>query len=298
MKLLNYGSLNLDYVYKVPHFVTPGETLAATEQAVHPGGKGLNQSIALARAGVKVYHAGAVGRGGEPLAELLKENGVDIAFLRPVDSLQGNAVIQVNESGENCILLYGGSNQAITKEHIDETLGHFNAGDYLVLQNEISNLIYLIEQASKIGMQIVLNPSPFNEELKDIDYNNITWLLINEVEGRQITGESAPNAILNTLNQRYPSLKVVLTLGGKGAMCFSQGEVFHQSIFDVEVVDTTAAGDTFTGFFLSGVMEGKSMAECLRSASKASAISVSRPGASVSIPTAEEVDAAKIYAIA
>lgn len=295
MKILNFGSLNLDYVYKVPHFVTPGETLAATEQVVHPGGKGLNQSIALARAGVSVYHAGAVGRGGESLSELLAENGVDITFLQPVDCLQGNAVIQVNSSGENCILLYGGSNQAITKEHVDKTLSHFGRGDYLVLQNEISNLTYLIEQATKIGMQIVLNPSPFNEKLKNVDYNNIAWLLINEVEGRQITGESEPNAILKILHERYPSLKVVLTLGGKGAMCFLEGEVFYQPIFDVEVVDTTAAGDTFTGFFLSGVVSGKPVAECLRRASKASAISVSRPGASVSIPTAAEVDAAMIY---
>jgi ribokinase len=294
MRILNFGSLNLDYVYQVPHFVTPGETLAAVKQDVHPGGKGLNQSIALARAGAKVYHAGAVGRGGEPLARLLKENGVNTEYLQTVDCLQGNAVIQVTPSGENCILLYGSSNRAVTKQHVDETLKHFEKGDYLVLQNEISHIPYIIEKAAGIGMQIVLNPSPYDANLEGIDYNHISWLLINEVEGRQITGETEPEKIWKTLNSRYPSMNVVLTLGRKGAVCFTKGESIYQPIFDVKVADTTAAGDTFTGFFLAGLVGGKSVRECLRIASKASSISVSRPGASVSIPTAAEVEASEI----
>ena len=113
MKVLNFGSLNLDYVYQVDRFVRPGETLSARSMALNPGGKGLNQSIALARAGAQVYHGGCVGKGGEALRELLRENGVNTELLLPTGQPQGSAVIQVTPQGENCILLYGGSNQAL-----------------------------------------------------------------------------------------------------------------------------------------------------------------------------------------
>lgn len=297
MRILNFGSMNLDYVYKVPHFVMPGETLAATEQVIYPGGKGLNQSIAIARAGSEVFHAGAVGLGGESLVALLDENGVDTTYLKTVDSLQGNAIIQINTEGQNCILLYGGSNHMVTRTHIDETLVHFGPGDYLVLQNEISNIPYLIERATSLGMRIVLNPSPFDQAMRSVNFETITWLFINEVEGCQITGETDPIAIGKVLGSSYPALQVVLTLGSRGAMAFSHGETLYQPVFDVKVVDTTAAGDTFTGYFLSALVLGESISDCLQRASKASSISVSRPGASVSIPTAAEVDAADLYEI-
>ena len=135
MRVLNFGSLNLDYVYQVGHFVQPGETLSAVSQTVNPGGKGLNQSIALAKAGAEVCHAGCIGTDGENLRELLKENGVNTEYLREVPALQGNAVIQVNPEGQNCILLFGGSNQCITEEQIDQTIKNFAPGDWLVLQN-------------------------------------------------------------------------------------------------------------------------------------------------------------------
>lgn len=292
MRILNFGSMNLDYVYRVPHFVAPGETMAAVDQTVNPGGKGLNQSIALARAGAPVCHAGCVGTGGEPLVRLLAENEVDTSFLRPVDCFQGNAVIQVNDSGENCILLFGGSNRAVTQAQIDETLAHFSAGDYLVLQNEISGLEHLVRTAAARGMRIVLNPSPFEEALRALDYNAIAWLLVNEVEARQITGETQPEAVWAALHAKYPALCVVLTLGGAGAVCYTPQQTVRQPIFPVQAVDTTAAGDTFTGFFLGALVQGRPLAECMRRAAMASAIGVSRAGASCSIPTADEVDRA------
>lgn len=292
MRILNFGSANLDYVYRVPHFAAPGETLAVKEQSINPGGKGLNQSIALARAGATVCHAGCIGNGGEMLASLLKENNVDTSFLRHVDTIQGNAVIAVNDAGENSILLFGGSNQAVTKEQIDETLSSFNTGDYLVLQNEISCLDYLIAQAARKGMKIVLNPSPFDESLKKIDYNLISWIFVNEIEAEQISGETEPDAVWNTLHQKYPSLCVVLTLGGAGALCFTPEEQVKQPVFPTTPVDTTAAGDTFTGFFLASLIAGNSLTVCMQRAAMASSIGVGRLGASCSIPTASEVDKA------
>lgn len=292
MRILNFGSANLDYVYHVPHFVAPGETLAATEQSIGPGGKGLNQSIALARAGAPVFHAGCIGSGGEILVDLLAENGVDTRYLNRVDAIQGNAVISVNDAGENCILLFGGSNQAVTPDQIDQTLAAFDTGDYLILQNEISCPDYLVRQAAAKGLVIVLNPSPFDETMRSLDYHLISWLFINEVEALQLTDERQPEAIWDHLHQRYPALRLVLTLGGDGAICFTPEECVRQPIFPAEVVDTTAAGDTFSGFFLAALTSGEPLSHCMRRAAMASSIAVSRHGASASIPTAEEVTVA------
>ena len=290
MKILNFGSVNLDYIYRVEHFVQPGETLAAKEQKMAPGGKGLNQSVALAKAGAEVFHAGCIGIGGESLKTLMEEYGVHTEYLYKVDELQGNAVIQVDTSGENCILLYGGSNRMITKEQIDETLEHFSTEDWLVLQNEVSNLEYMMEQAAKKGMKVVLNPSPFEAFLEKLDYNQVSWLLINEVEAQQLTGETEAEAVWNTLHEKYPGLCLIMTMGADGAYCFTPQEMIYQDVFPVKTVDTTAAGDTFTGYFLQGMTSGLSLKECMEQAAKASAICVSREGAAIAIPMRAEVE--------
>ena len=219
MKILNFGSLNLDNVYQVPHFLQAGETMAALSEAVHPGGKGLNQSLALARAGAEVYHAGVVGNGSELLTNLLKENGVHDDYLLHRDCTQGSTMIQVSPKGENCILLFGQSNHAITKAQVEETIAAFAPGDYLVLQNEVSCLPEMVEAGAKRGLHVVLNPSPFDDSLRSLDYNQIRWIFINEVEGHQMTGETAPDAILSALRAKYPALCVVLTLGSAGSIC-------------------------------------------------------------------------------
>lgn len=291
MKILNFGSLNIDYVYQVDHFPMPGETLSVLEQRVVPGGKGLNQSIALARAGAYVYHAGVVGQGGEMLRQVLVGSGVDVSLLKDKPVLQGNAIIQVNQAGENCILLYGGSNQTIDRALIDETLAGFSAGDLIVLQNEVSCLFDMVNIAASRDMRVVLNPSPFNDNLKKLPLNRLDWIFINEVEGAQMTGCSDPMKMIQQIHTNWPSLKVVLTLGRDGAICAVPGQApICQPSFPVNAVDTTAAGDTFTGFFLAGYAAGLSYQDALRRATAAAAISVSRMGASVSIPTLDDVD--------
>jgi len=296
MKVLNFGSLNLDYVYQVDHFVRPGETLAAGAQAVNPGGKGLNQSIALARAGARTYHAGCLGAGGEPLRVLLEENGVDTSLLLPVDELQGNAVIQVVPSGENCILLFGGSNRRVAPEQIDTALAAFGPGDWLVLQNEINGLPLIVDRAYARGMRIVLNPSPFDDSLRDVDFGKLSWLLVNEVEAEQLSGSGDPERAWALLHARYERLSVLVTLGSAGSAAYrvteNGAETARCAAFSVRAVDTTAAGDTYTGYFIGGLMEGLPLGECMRRASMASAIGVTRPGAAPSIPTKAEVEAA------
>lgn len=289
MKILNWGSMNVDHVYQVGHFPQPGETLASGDYAVFPGGKGLNQSIALARAGAGVFHAGAAGSGGEFLTDCLARSGVDTRYVKKVQVSQGHAIIQVNPKGENCILLYAGSNQAVDREHIDRVLADFDGDTLVVLQNEIGNIDYIIDRASAKGMSIALNPSPMDDAMKKTDYGKITWLLVNEIEGQEIAGEREPEKILDALAARYPRLSVVLTLGKKGSVCAWGGKRIYRETFPVPVRDTTAAGDTFTGYFLASVASGAEIGQALKVATAAASISVSRAGAAVSIPEAKEV---------
>lgn len=291
MRVLNFGSMNLDYVYQVPHFVGPGETLSSTSRAVKPGGKGLNQSIALARAGANVAHAGCIGEGGEILKALLERDGVDTTQLLPVDEMQGHTFIQVNSEGENCILLYGGSNQCVTPEQIESTLSDYAAGDWLVLQNEINDLPAVVDAAYDKGMVIALNPSPYDAKLDAVDFGKLSWLLVNEVEAKQISGSDEAQAAWEWLHGRYPKLSVLITLGSAGSVAFTpDGVCVKQEAFRVKAVDTTAAGDTYTGYFISGLIAGMPLQACMRRASKASSISVTRPGAADSIPCADEVE--------
>ena len=292
MKILNFGSLNMDYVYQVEHFVRPGETMNALSQCVNCGGKGLNQSIALARAGAKVYHAGCIGTGGERLARELMENGVDISCLTKVDDIQGNAVIQVDRSGENCILLFGGSNRGIKPEMVKQVMEKFEPGDYLILQNEVSCLPEMVTEAKNRGMRIVLNPSPFEDSLLDLDFDDIAWLLMNEIEAEQISGQKNSDAVWQLMHGKYPSLSMVVTLGKEGAVCYTPEGKTAQMAYPTSVVDTTAAGDTFTGYFLAALTEGMEIRECMRWASKAASISVSRAGAAESIPGRQEIERA------
>lgn len=294
MKILSFGSLNVDLVYKVPHVVAKGETLSSTEVNTYPGGKGLNQSIALGKAGAEVYHAGAIGEDGRFLVDCLQAAGVNTKFVKVLpDMKSGHAVIQNTEDGDNCIILFGGANQAITKEQVDEVLAEFEGGDYLILQNEINELNYIVEQAHEKGMQIVLNPSPMNEKITNLPLEYVNYFLLNEIEAGQILGRKVedPEEIIAALAEKFPHAKVVLTLGGDGSM-FSDGtRKVSQGIYKVKAVDTTAAGDTFTGYFIAGEAKGEAVEVSMDMAAKAAAITVSRPGAGVAIPTLEEVKA-------
>ena len=291
MKVLSFGSLNIDYVYHVDHIVNKGETLSSTSLDVIAGGKGLNQSIALAKAGAEVYHAGKIGEEGTFLLDLCNENGVNTKWvgIEP-DTKTGHAIIQVDEHAENCIVLFGGSNQKQTKEQIDETMEAFEKGDVLLLQNEINHLPYLIDKAYEKEMMIILNPSPMNEKIFECDLKKVSLFLLNEVEGEQISGVKDEKEMCAMLREKYADAKFVLTLGSKGAYYFDQNEICFQESFKVDAVDTTAAGDTFTGYFVAEMLNGSPVERALKVAAKAASIAVSRKGASISIPKREEVN--------
>jgi len=289
LKVLNFGSLNLDYVYSVDHIVRPGETISSSELDVFPGGKGLNQSVALARAGAEVYHAGMIGQDGGLLLQTCEENHIDTSFIRRTEVRSGNAIIQIAKDGENSIVLFAGANRQHTKEHVDSVLACFGKGGLLVLQNEINLIDYIIDRAFAIGMQIAINPSPFDLSMKCCDFSKVSFLFINEVEGEQLSGEKQADQILAFIKKTYPQIQTVLTLGKDGAL-FQQGDViYRQAAFDVKAVDTTAAGDTFTGYFLAEITRGQPPQDALRLAAAAAALAVSRKGAVVSIPWKNEI---------
>lgn len=291
MKILNLGSLNIDITYRVPHVVMPGETVKASRCERFCGGKGLNQSIALAKAGAQVFHAGCVGNDGEMLLSVLRSTGVDVRFLERVQESSGHAIIQVDENGQNSIVIYAGANACVTTEYIDQVIANFDSGDMLLLQNEISNIDYAIKAANRRGMMVALNPSPFDERLLECELSSVDYFILNELEGQQMTGTSTAESqrILEKLRQMYPRSAVVLTLGTAGAYFSDAAGTIFQKTFPVKAVDSTGAGDTFTGFFLASVTQGCDAGQAMCRAAAASAISVSRRGASASIPTELEV---------
>ncbi|MDD3252846.1 MAG: ribokinase [Lachnospiraceae bacterium] len=290
MKILNFGSLNYDYTYIVDHMVRPGETLSAKRMELHCGGKGLNQSIALSRAGVPVYHAGMIGNDGEELLKVCREDQIDTRFVGSCDTKCGHAMIQVNEQGENCILLYAGANWQISMQQIKRVLGSFEAGDMIILQNEVNELATIIDLAYERKMKIVLNPSPFNDVLHQCHLEKVSVFVVNEIEGNQITGKKDPEDILDKMEQQYPCAEVVLTLGIDGSIYSGNKSRYQCDSYSVKAVDTTAAGDTFLGYYIAGIVDGKSIPDALKQASAASAIAVTKRGAAVSIPKKIEVD--------
>lgn len=294
MRILNFGSLNIDNVYRMPHFVRPGETVSSLSLENFPGGKGLNQSVALANAGARVFHAGAVGEDGGCLLSLLEEKGVDVSFVRTLPGRTGHAVIQVDPKGENCILLYGGANRRITGEQISSTLQAFSEGDILLLQNEINDVRLILEEAVQRGMRVALNPSPMDGEALALPLEKVDCFLLNRIEGGQITGRTAPEDILAAMRSRFPKSTVVLTLGSRGVLAADSAGVYRHGIYDVPVVDTTGAGDTFTGYFLACAAGGMGIERSLELASKASSLAVGKKGAASSIPKMEEVLSAQI----
>ncbi len=295
MKILVFGSLNVDRRYTVDHFVMPGETLSSIGLGTFSGGKGLNQAIACKKAGSDVYMAGKIGADGAFLLAELKEAGVDTEHVY-IDEKEfsGHAIIQVDKNGQNCIILYGGTNRTISEEQIDKVLADFSQGDIILLQNEINNMDYIIAKSYEKGMHIALNPSPMDDALLACDLSKVTYFIMNEIEAAAIAGENDPDKAIAMLNEKYPHSKIVITLGGDGSKYFD-GEIIHEhGIYSVNAVDTTAAGDTFTGYFLNGLLEGMEAMDIMSMAAKASAIAVSRPGAADSIPAKDEVFATEL----
>jgi ribokinase len=289
-RVLNFGSLNIDYVYRVDHFVRPGETLDSLDYRVFQGGKGANQSVALARAGARVFHAGKVGPEGRWLVGKLKAAGVNTRHVLSGDSATGHAVIQVDKGGQNAIVLHGGANRDIPKAGMARILSAFGPGTLLLLQNEINDTAFLIQKAKARGMGVCLNPAPFHDAVKKYPLGNADILIVNETEGQGLSGAASPEKIMAALRRKYPSSAILLTLGSKGLVYADRERSLRLPALRVKARDTTAAGDCFIGFFLAGLTGGRGVRESLELGTRAAALSVTRPGAADSIPLLKEAE--------
>ena len=286
MNIINIGSLNLDYVYRVDQFLLPGETKSSLSLDVNAGGKGLNQSIALAKAGCKVCHAGVYGAGGEMLVQTLEKFGVDTHLMQQRTDIQnGHAIIQVAESGQNCILLYGGSNQALTEDYIHQVINFCDVDDMILLQNEVNSIDLIIELAYEKNIPVVMNVAPMSPEVANYDLSKLTWIVVNEIEAAALAGGDSVEETMNNLCTRYPNSGILMTLGSDGAWLKKDDTDIRMNALKIEnVVDTTAAGDTFLGYFLAAITRKTSMFEALQQATCASAMAIQKVGAAQSIP--------------
>ena len=296
MKIINFGSLNVDYVYRLDHIVKPGETLASSEMQVNPGGKGSNQSVALKRAGADVWHAGLLGEDTAWMRERLDREGVDVRHvLISKDIHGGHAIIQVDVNGQNSIVLFGGANQAISAAQVEHVLMNAEAGDWLVLQNEINVTPDVMAAGKAAGMKVCFNPAPFDEGVFNYPLENVDLFILNEHEAAGLARkpvETAPEELIAALSAAYPKAMICITLGEAGSVLWTAATgILKQKAYPVKAVDTTAAGDTFTGYFLAELTRGASLAAALDMASRASAIAVTRPGALDSIPYLKELKA-------
>jgi len=290
MKILNFGSFNIDHVYTVEAFVRPGETIHSLNYSKFAGGKGFNQSVALAYTGAEVYHAGKIGNDGIWMRELLEKVHVDTSYVNVIDTPTGHGVIQVNQHGENCIVLYGGANQKIETKDVHQVLENFSAGDYLLLQNEISCLPEIMTRAADRGMIVAFNPAPMNGKVASYPLEHVRLFILNEIEAMELTGEKEPEKMLHRMLSIYPHGATILTLGSKGAMYGNSQIHLHVAAESVTPIDTTGAGDTFIGYYLGEYMIHGDVERALMLACTAAAICVTKKGAFDSIPTRTEVD--------
>lgn len=300
MKILNFGSINIDKVYSVQDFVRAGETISSTDYNEYPGGKGLNQSIAMARAGLDVYHAGKIGNDGLWIKELMEKERIHTKYVGISEKKTGHAIIQVSNTGENSIIIEGGANRDFSEIEMKEVIEDFNKGDFLILQNELNNTKELIDLAYEKGMKIVFNPSPITEVINEIDLNKIDYLVMNEMETFSVSKqtrlekETLEKTILekaiNNLLLNYKNLNLVITLGENGVEYHDMNNHYKQDAIKTRVVDTTAAGDTFLGYFVATLIKTNNVKQALETASKAASIAVSKHGAADSIPSLEEVE--------
>ncbi len=285
MTIWNLGSINADIVYSVPHLPAPGETLAATGRSLFLGGKGANMSVAIARAGAHVIHIGAVGEDGHWALDRLSEYGVDTRHIALVDTETAQAIIMVDPDGENAIILHPGANGVIPQTTLQSAMTEAQTGDWLVLQNETNLQRTASALGRKMGLKVAYAAAPFDAERVQAVLPHLDFLILNAVEAdqlRQTTGLGPDD---------LPVRDVIVTRGADGATWFGPEGELHVAAVPVTPLDTTGAGDTFTGYVLAGLDQGQPMLQVMQQAAKAAALMVTRRGTADVIPFLNEVEA-------
>lgn len=290
MAVINFGSINVDHVYQVDHFVQPGETLASTNYQRLLGGKGANQSIALAKAGSDVRHVGKIHQEDAPFKQILIKHNINCKHVFCTESPSGHAIIQVTPSGENAIVLFGGANHELTDQDVMAALDNAKSTDWVLTQNETSAIEDVLRQAKEKGLKVAFNPAPMTDSVKNLPHDCIDLLIVNQVEAQEISGCTELEQMEDYFRRDWPATEIIITLGKVGVCMLRKDRKITVDAFVVDAIDTTAAGDTFIGFFLSAYSDHSEAKSALTRACAASAIAVTQLGAAQSIPDAKQVD--------
>lgn len=290
MKTLCLGSVNVDTTYHLEHLVRKGETIHSLEQTQCIGGKGCNQALAIARAGEEVYFAAKMNRNDQWIPQQLKEEHIIVELFTGTDIPTGQAIIQVDQQGDNAIILHPSSNFSFTVKDLEYIFSPFTRGDILIIQNEINLLTEIIDMAHQKGMVIFFNPAPMNKEAMGIDYNKVNYLILNETEGMELSRFTQPERIIEMLSHKYPETTIVLTMGSEGLLYAHHNQIISVEAEKTTVVDTVAAGDTFIGYMVAMLNKGKELDTAIRIANHAAALSVQKKGASSSVPYLHELN--------
>ncbi len=285
MAIWNLGSINADFVYSVPHIPAPGETLSSTNREMFLGGKGTNMSVAASRGAARVHHIGAVGEDGRWAIQRLMEYGVDTRNIAVLDTETAQAMIMVDPQGENAIVLYPGANAVIPQVTLQAAIAEAETGDWLIIQNETNLQRTAAEMGKKLGLKVAYAAAPFDADRVQAVLPYLDFLILNEVEAKQL--EQATGQTPNDLSVR----DIIVTRGADGADWYGPSEMQHFPAIAVDPVDTTGAGDTFTGYVLAGLDRGMPMGQAIGQATKAAALMVTRHGTADVIPDLSEVQA-------
>lgn len=292
MKIIVFGSVNIDHVYYVPHIIKPEESLHVLGTETFLGGKGLNQAIACAKAGAVTWLAGCCGfEDGQGFFDVCADYNINTSLLQQLPGKSGETLIQVDPYGQNSILVLGHANQQNTPQRIAQVMSQCDQGDIIVVQNELNGLPDIIRQACRKQCKVILNPSPMDSDLASLDLSLVTGLLLNEVEISALTGEWDMLMALKKLKCTYPELLAILTIGEKGSMVLEGENLLHVPADNTgPIADTTGAGDTYLGYFICAYYaEGQSVRSAMELASKAASIAIGRAGATQSIPMRKEL---------
>jgi len=281
--IFNLGSINIDHIYRVPHFPAPGETLLSDSYSKGLGGKGANQSVAIARAGGQVVHIGAIGNDALWTRDILVSSGVDTSGIEVLESATGHAIINVDPSGENCIVLFDGANVLVSEGQISAALTGAKAGDWLLLQNEVNNGPFAAKLARAKGLKVAYVAAPFDAAKVQNMLPFVDLLSVNEGEAAMVC------EALGVSEDEIPVEKLLVTRGSDSITYREGPHRYTQPVFEVEPVDTTGAGDTFMGYFMAQLDAGKVPQEALRMAAAAAAVKVTKKGTAEAIPLMEDV---------
>lgn len=297
-KILVIGSSNTDMVIKSRHLPRPGETVLGGTFFMNPGGKGANQAVAIARLGGRVSFICKTGSDifGRQSQMLFEEEGIDTSYiLSDPKNPSGVALITVDDQAENCIVVASGANANLLPSDISKVEEAINQSDFILMQLEIplDTVNFVSDIAARLDKKVILNPAPAYPLSQSL-ISNLYAITPNETEAEMISDvkiidETTAIEAARKISEMGVN-HVIITLGSKGVIAYSHGDIIYVPAFKVDAIDTTAAGDVFNGAFTVSISEGRSLREALRFACKASAISVTRAGAQSSVPFRAEVD--------